>query len=100
VVSVVFCFAGEATMRTIIVVLLALLGMVLTGISADAGPWCANYLRGVSNCGYSSAEQCWATVRGVGNAFCAPNPYPGTAYGTGAGSWNAPSSPRRYRRNY
>ena len=63
-------------MRTITAVLLALLGMALTGISADAGPWCANYLRGVSNCGYSSSEQCWATVRGVGNAFCA-EPLPG-----------------------
>jgi hypothetical protein len=87
-------------MRTITAVLLALLGMALTGISADAGPWCANYLRGVSNCGYSSSEQCWATVRGVGNAFCAPNPYPGTAYGTGAGGWNNPNPPRRYRRSY
>src|SRR5262249_16310389 len=57
---------------------LALLATALTGTSANAGAWCANYLRGVSNCGYSSAAQCWATVRGLGDGFCAPNPYPGT----------------------
>ena len=86
-------------MRTIGVVLLALLGMALTGNSANAGSWCANYLRGVSNCGYSSFDQCWATVWGLGAAFCAPNPYPGTGYGRG-GSWNDRSAPRRYRRSY
>ena len=32
-------------MRTIIVVVLTLLGMVLTVTSADAGAWCANYRR-------------------------------------------------------
>ena len=86
-------------MRTITVVLLALLATALTGVSANAGAWCANYLRGVSNCGYSSANQCWATVRGLGNGFCAPNPYPGTAYGSG-GSWNTPKSRKRYQRSY
>jgi hypothetical protein len=86
-------------MRTIIVVLLALFGIALTSVSANAGAWCANYTRGVSNCGYSSAAQCWATVRGLGDGFCAPNPYPGTAYGTG-GSWNAPSPSRSDRRSY
>ena len=86
-------------MRTIAVVLLALLGTALTGVSANAGAWCANYLRGVSNCGYSSANQCWATVRGLGDGFCAPNPYPGTAYGSG-GSWNTPKSWKRYQRSY
>jgi hypothetical protein len=68
-------------MRTITVVLLALLGMTLTGVSANAGAWCANYLRGVSNCGYSSADQCWATVRGLGDGFCAPNPTRGRPTG-------------------
>ena len=86
-------------MRTITVALLALLATALTGVSANAGAWCANYQRGVSNCGYSSANQCWATVRGLGDGFCAPNPYPGTAYGTG-GSWNARSPSKSYRRSY
>ena len=91
--------AEEATTRTITVVLLAPLGTALTAVSANAGAWCANYLRGVSNCGYSSANQCWATVRGLGDGFCAPNPYPGTAYGSG-GSWNTSKSRKRYQRSY
>jgi Protein of unknown function (DUF3551) len=93
------CFAEEATMRTIVLGLLALAGISLTSTDADAGAWCASYRRGVSNCGYSSYEQCRATVLGLGG-FCRPNPFPGTAYGTGAGSWNTPGSPRRYRRSY
>src|SRR5262249_10266786 len=67
-------------MRTIVPLLLALVGMSLTSTYADAGAWCATYRRGVSNCGYSSFEQCWATVLGLGG-FCRPNPFPGTAYG-------------------
>src|SRR5262249_22726523 len=78
-------------MRTIVLVLLALVGMSLTSTEADAGSWCANYRRGVSNCGYSSFEQCWATVRGLAGS-CAPNPFPGTAYGTGAGGWGTPNN--------
>jgi hypothetical protein len=82
-------------MRTIVPVLLALAVISLTSTDADAGAWCASYRRGVSNCSYSSFEQCRATVLGLGG-FCRPNPYPGT----GAGSWNTPGSPRRYRRSY
>src|SRR5712664_4314077 len=85
------CFAQEPTMRTIVLVLLALAGISLTSTDADAGAWCASYRRGVSNGSYSAYEQCRATVLGLG-AFCRPNPFPGTAYGTGAGSWNTPSS--------
>ena len=54
-------------MRTIVPLLLALVGMSLTSTYADAGAWCATYRRGVSNCGYSSFEQCWATVLGLGD---------------------------------
>jgi Protein of unknown function (DUF3551) len=97
--SVAVLFAEEVTMRTIIVFLLALVGMSYTSTDADAGAWCANYRRGVSNCGYSSHAQCWATVQGLAG-YCAPNPFPGTAYGTSSGSWNTPDSPRRYRRSY
>jgi len=61
--------------------------------------WCANYRRGVSNCGYATQEQCLAQVWGLGGG-CRPNPFPGTAYGTSAASWNTPDSPRRYRRPY
>jgi Protein of unknown function (DUF3551) len=86
-------------MRTSLVVALALLGMALTDTSADAGAWCANYRRGVSNCGYSSYAQCFATVQGLAG-YCAPNPFPGTAYGSSAGSWDTRKAPRRYRRDY
>jgi hypothetical protein len=92
-------FAEEAIMRTIVLVSIALAAMSLTSTYADAGAWCATYRRGVSNCGYSSMEQCLATVRGLGG-FCRPNPFPGTAYGTSSGSWNVPYAPRRYRRAY
>lgn len=88
-------WAEEAIMRTF--VLMALAGMSLTGTFADAGTWCGTYRLGSTNCGYSSSEECLATVRGLGG-FCQPNPFPGTAYGTSAGSWNSPDSPRRNRR--
>jgi hypothetical protein len=84
-------------MRVIVLASVVLAGMSLTSTSADAGAWCATLRWGGVNCGYSSSEQCWATVRGIGG-FCQPNPFPGTAYGTSAGSWNAtPSSGRRQR---
>ena len=57
-------------MRTIVLVSIALAGMSLTSTYADAGAWCASYRRGVSNCSYSSIDQCLATVRGRGG-FCA-----------------------------
>jgi len=47
-------------MQKITFVLLALAAVALTDAPADAGSWCANYRRGVSNCGYNSFEQCWA----------------------------------------
>ena len=77
-------------MRMIVLLLLALVGMSLTSTYADAGAWCASYRRGVSNCGYATQEQCLATVRGLGG-FCRPNPFPGTAYGTSAGSGISPT---------
>ena len=86
-------------MRTIVVVAIALAAMSLTSTSANAGTWCGTYKLGSSSCGYSSSEECLATVRGLGG-FCQPNPFPGPAYGTSAGSWNPPDSPRRYRRAY
>ena len=52
--------------------------------------WCATYPKqGLNdNCSYSSFDQCWATVLGRGG-FCRPNPFPGTAYGTGY-TWSGP----------
>ncbi len=64
----------------------------ITSISATpAGaeieyPWCAQYgggaMGGGRNCGFSTIEQCRATVSGIGG-FCEPNPfYPGSASDT------------------
>lgn len=86
-------------MRTIVLVAIALGEMSLTSTFAHAGTWCGTFRLGSTSCGYSSSEECMATVRGLGG-FCYPNPFPGTAYGTSAGSWNPPDAPRRNRRAY
>ena len=74
-------------MRLIVLVAVALAGMSLSSTFADAGTWCGTFRLGSTSCGYSSSEECMATVRGLGG-FCYPNPFPGTAYGTSAGSWS------------
>ena len=90
--------AEEAIMRTIIPVALALAGMSLINTLAAAGSWCGTFRLGSTSCGFSSSEECLAYVRGLGG-FCQPNPFPGTAYGTSAGSWNSPEpAKQRYRR--
>ena len=62
-------------MRMALLVVLALAAVSLTPTGADAGAWCATYRWGTTNCGYSSSDQCWASVRGIGG-FCRPNPLP------------------------
>jgi hypothetical protein len=81
------------------IVLVAILAGTWSATSAAAGTWCGTFRLGSTSCGYSSSEECMATVRGLGG-FCYPNPFPGTAYGTSAGSWNPPDAPRRNRRAY
>jgi len=59
----------------------------------DPYPWCARYsggMGGASNCGFSTLEQCQATVSGIGGS-CEPNLFynPGRA---------TPSQQRRHRR--
>jgi hypothetical protein len=51
----------------------------IAGISTDADaqnyPWCANYAmgeNGPTNCGFTTYDQCMATVSGIGG-FCAFN---------------------------
>ncbi len=77
--------------------------LAVTLMVSDAGGasnrWCAYSPKRSENCGYATLDQCRAQVLGLGG-FCRPNPFPGTAYGTSAGSWNPPDSPRRYRRAY
>jgi hypothetical protein len=95
----------EDSMRAIGLVLLsiAIMALLLTdadakrrrssaqgGQAAGAGrSWCATYPgKGISdNCSYATEQQCLAQVWGLGG-FCRPNPFPGTAYGTG-GSWSS-----------
>ena len=76
---------------------LMMITLPVTDAAAASNAWCAVYNRrgGTSeNCGYATLDQCRAQVLGLGG-FCRPNPFPGTAYGTSAGSWNPPDSPRR-----
>jgi len=101
-------------MRAIGLVLLgiAIMALLLTGADAKrrssvqgsqaagaSGSWCATYPKqGLNdNCSYSSFDQCWATVLGRGG-FCRPNPFPGTAYGTGY-TWSS-RPPRQTRGGY
>ena len=96
---------GRRTMRAIGLVLLSIAIMALLLTDADAKrrrssaqgsqaaeasrSWCATYGRkGISdNCSYATQQQCLAQVWGLGG-FCRPNPFPGTAYGTGY-SWSS-----------
>ena len=86
-------------MRAIGLVLLSIAIMALLLTDADAKrrssaqgsqaagasrSWCATYPgKGISdNCSYATQQQCLAQVWGLGG-FCRPNPFPGSAYGTG-----------------
>jgi hypothetical protein len=72
-------------MPTIVLVAIALAGMSLTSTFADTVTWCATYRLGSTNCGYSSSEECLATVRGLGG-FWQPNPFPGRPTGPPPGA--------------
>jgi len=98
-------WTGRTDMRAIGLVLLSIAIMALLLTDADAKrrrssaqgsqaagasrSWCATYGRkGISdNCSYATQQQCLAQVWGLGG-FCRPNPFPGTAYGTGY-SWSS-----------
>jgi hypothetical protein len=87
-------------MRAIGLVAVSLAMMPLTATDADAASnaWCAVYSRrGSENCGYATLEQCRAQVLGLGG-WCRPNPFPGTAFGTG-GTWSS-GPPRQKRGGY
>ena len=65
---------------------IASLAALATPVRAEIEyPWCAQYSGGSSggrNCGFSTLEQCRATVSGIGG-FCEPNLfYPGSASDT------------------
>lgn len=75
---------------------LVIIALLVTDAAAAASNrWCAVYSRrGVENCTYATQQQCLAVVLGS-DAWCRPNPFPGTAYGTG-GSWSS-GPPRQSR---
>jgi hypothetical protein len=51
--------------------------------------WCAVHPRhGSENCGYTSFDQCWATI-GAEGGWCRPNAFSATPYGTGY-TWSGP----------
>jgi Protein of unknown function (DUF3551) len=60
--------------------ILAVLAISATGLLTSAGtsnaeityPWCAQYQRDGRNCGFSTLEQCRATVSGTGG-YCEAN---------------------------
>lgn len=51
-------------------------GLLLIAGPAFADPykWCAAYRTGGQNCGFTSIEQCQATIAGAGG-FCQQNPF-------------------------
>jgi len=55
-----------------------------------SGSWCATYSwKGINdNCSFATQQQCLAQVWGLGG-FCRPNPFPGSAYGSGY-TWSGP----------
>jgi hypothetical protein len=69
---------------------LSVLALIGTPARAQDYPWCAFYTGPFSatNCGFSTYQQCLATISGIGG-YCQPN----TMY-------VPPSSRRRHRRAY
>ena len=95
----------ENSMRAIGLVLLSIAIMALLLTDADAKrrrssaqgsqaagasrSWCAVHPRhGGENCGYTSFDQCWATI-GAEGGWCRPNAFSATPYGTGY-TWSGP----------
>lgn len=79
-------------MRCVIVITIVAIASLLTlstPVWAIEYPWCAQYSGGDHgggrNCGFSTLEQCRATVSGIGG-FCEPNLfYAGPARGSAQG---------------
>jgi hypothetical protein len=68
-------------MRALLVVATLLtLAFGVKPVAAIDYPWCVHYsMQGeVTNCGFTSWEQCRQTASGAGG-FCAPNPFYATA---------------------
>jgi hypothetical protein len=87
-------------MRVTGLVSITLVTMLLAATDTASADWCATYTGrkgGSESCGYPTLGACQAQVRGLGG-WCRPNPFPGTAFGTG-GTWGSSPS-RQYRGGY
>ena len=60
--------------------------------AADPYKWCAAYRNGSNNCGFTTIEQCQASVSGVGGS-CVPN-----QFYTGPDKTSAQRSPKQAQR--
>lgn len=62
------------------------LGAAACGLAAFSAPaaradWCGTESKGITNCGYASAEQCRIGLNGAGNCFQnTPAPAPADAF--------------------
>jgi len=63
------------TVQFVVPLLVTTFGFAACASAEIYYPWCANYgSPGGSNCGFSTHEQCMATVSGIGGS-CDPNPW-------------------------
>jgi uncharacterized protein DUF3551 len=67
----------EVVMRTMATAMMAVAWLAIGASAGEARtyPWCATYndTYGSRNCGFSTFQQCLATVSGIGG-FCGQNP--------------------------
>ena len=66
--------------------------LIANPAAADPYKWCAAYQNGSNNCGFTTIEQCRASVSGVGGS-CAPN-----QFYTGPDKTSAQRSPKQAQR--
>jgi len=71
-----FCRATNTNSCCLGIATAAVIPLFLVAGPAAADPykWCAAYRNGSNNCGFTTIEQCRASVSGVGG-FCEPNQF-------------------------
>jgi hypothetical protein len=82
----------------IVIIMLVATGLAPTPAAAQNYPWCAYYGgrdAGASNCGFSTYEQCMATLSGMGG-FCNRN----TQYVPATGPHGPPAHRPRRRKHH
>jgi hypothetical protein len=62
-------------MRNVIILIAAAALLSVTNIDARAeGAWCARDVKGGTNCGFHTYEQCRVNISGIGG-YCDRNPF-------------------------